>query len=78
MLARSCDLKPGAVSKYIKSIKTFYRTNGVKRVEEKIANASTLLCGFSQDHKLTVNSSIRFLSMRLNFFFFTMHLQILV
>lgn len=27
------DLKPGAVSNYIKSVKTFYRTNGVKRVE---------------------------------------------
>jgi hypothetical protein len=27
------DLKPGAVSNYIKSVKTFYRTNGVKRIE---------------------------------------------
>ncbi len=27
------DLKPGAVSNYIKAVKTFYRTNGIKKVE---------------------------------------------
>ena len=27
------DLKPGAVSNYIKAVKTFYRTNGVKKIE---------------------------------------------